>query len=238
MKAIYFALTSLCAMSVYAHSPLPDNRHVSIQGSATVETKPDLADISFEVEVMKNTALSAKQELDKRVNALLDGLSTFDIKDEHVSASSLLTEPNIIYDDEDNPVESGYIATRSITVTLTDINKLNDFLNFALSVKIDTIDDIKFRSSKSSQYQQEATMRAVRNAKKKANMYAKAFGAKLGQIYSIDPNAHGSRYQYGIERIEVTGSQIDSAYLSTGRYLQATITFSASVNAVFDLEIE
>ncbi|AOT11153.1 SIMPL domain-containing protein [Pseudoalteromonas luteoviolacea] len=238
MKPIYFSLIYLCTMSVYANSPLPDNRHVSIQGSATVEAKPDLADISFEVEVMKSTTLAAKQELDKRVNALLEGLNTFDIQDEHVSASSLLTEPHIIYDDEDNPIESGYIATRSIIITLTDIDKLNDFLNFALSVKIDTIEDIKFRSSKSSQYRQKATMRAVRNARNKANMYAEAFGAKLGQIYSIDPSAHGSRYQYGIERIEVTGSQIDSAYLSTGRYLQATITFSVSVNAVFDLEVE
>ncbi|WP_369334840.1 SIMPL domain-containing protein, partial [Pseudoalteromonas luteoviolacea] len=73
----------------------------------------------------------------------------------------------------------------SLTVTLTDITKLNNFLNFALSVKIDTIDDIKFRSSKSSQFRQEATMQAVRNAKDKANIYAEAFGAKLGQIYCI-----------------------------------------------------
>lgn len=41
-----------------------------------------------------------------------------------------------------------------------------------------------------------------------------------------------------IERIEVTGSRYKPGDAMPGRYLQATITFSASIDVVFDLDVD
>jgi uncharacterized protein YggE len=73
----------------------------------------------------------------------------------------------------------------------------------------------------------------VAEAKAKAADMAKAFGAGIGPVYSID--SVGSRLASGygattLDSIVVTGSRA-----AGGRYLQPTVEYAASVSAVFEL---
>jgi len=224
-----------------ANSSLPDNRHVSVQGTAKITAIPDIVRISLEVKSIKKTALDAKKEVDKRVNQLLYGLDKFDVKENGVSASSLLTEPHITYTDDDTEVISGYVATRTLKVTLNNIAKMNDFIDFALSVEVNEIEDIQLLSSKAKELRDEVNLLAVKNAKEKGLSLAKAFDAELGKIYSINSSSNRTRYGYrtaNTERIEVTGSRLDPNDLVPGRYLQATISFTSSISVVFDLQVK
>lgn len=234
-----FALLVFSALS-YANNSLPDNRHVSIIGTAKLQAKPDIAVIKFEVESLKATSIGAKKDIDNRVNNFLEGLVTFNINEDNVSASRITTQPSYSYSDDDKQQLEGYIANRSIKVTLHDIKRLNAFLDFALTVKIDEIKSIELKSSDEEPLKQKVRAMAVNNAKEKASSLANAFGAKLGQIYSINStsNEHFNRYgaNNNIERIEVTGSRISEA-VRPGKYLQENIVFSASISVVFDLEI-
>jgi uncharacterized protein len=241
MKFLSLIILILFSMMSQANSSLPTNRHISVQGTAEITAKPDIARISFEVKSIKKQALDAKKEVDVRVNKLLAGLEKFDIKDDGVSASSLLTEPHITYTDDDTEIISGFVATRTLKVTLTDITKLNDFIDFALSVEVNEIADIQLLSSKALELKDKVNQLAVKNAKEKGTSLAKAFDAELGKIYSINSSSYNSDYGYrsaGIERIQVTGSQINPNDLAPGRYLQATISFTSSINVVFDLEVK
>lgn len=224
-----------------ANSAVPDYRHLSIRGEAQLKTTPDQAKITLQVKVIKTSALEAKQEADKRVNKLLAGLKGFDITDDDVSASNLLTEPHVNFDENDVEIIAGYVATRTVKVTLSDLNKINEFINFALSLEINEIEDIDLLSSQEALWIAKATQLAVQDAKSKAENLASAFAAKLGKIYSINANRSNQSYGYrgnGLERIEVTGSRIKAGDLVPGRYLQATIFFSASIDVVFDLTVE
>jgi hypothetical protein len=241
MKLLIITLLLIFPVISQANSSLPPNRHVEVRGTAQITAKPDIAIISFEVKSIKKRALDAKQEVDKRVNQLFDGIDKFDIKEKAISASSLLTEPYITYTDDDTEVISGYVATRSLKVTLTNIAEMNDFIDFALSVEINEIEDIELVCSKADEFRGKVSLLAIKNAQDKGVFFAQAFDAELGDIYSINASSNGSNYGYrsgSIERIEVTGSRIDPDDLAPGRYLQATISFSASINVVFDLEIK
>ncbi|ANB27344.1 hypothetical protein A6F57_01255 [Alteromonas stellipolaris] len=187
------------------------------------------------------SALLAKTNVDKRVNDFLNGLQEFQIDEKNVSASNISTEPNYYYTDDDKQELDGYIASRTIKVTLNKIESLNDFLVFALSVNVNEIRNIEFQSSLKEQLKKEAISLAVRDAKDKAESMAEAFGAKLGKVYSIDSENQSQRYRYGsndsVEKIQVTGSRIESENFEPGRYLQENIVFSAAVYVVFDLEV-
>ncbi|WP_394230409.1 SIMPL domain-containing protein [Shewanella colwelliana] len=239
ISLIILCLTSLCAM---ANSGLPNHRHIVVHGAGQIITKPDMAKITFEVSSVQDDALAAKKEVDKRVNALLNGLEKYNVNDDNVSASSLLTEPHVNYTDEGLEVIAGYVATRTLKVTLSELAQMNEFIDFALSVGINEIEDIKLLSIHSSTLKNQATTLAVEDAKTKGAALANAFGANLGKIYSINSSNSSSRYGYSaysnVERIEVAGSKIDADDLAPGRYLQATINFSASITVVFDLEVE
>ena len=230
----------LCSSSAMAASSLPDNRHIVVKGEAVVRTAPDRADITLEFEAVKAESVQAKQQVDAQVNELLAGLNNFSIDEKSISAGRIFVEPNMRYDENDNQVKDGFRATRKVKVSLKKLSLLDGFLNFALKVGVNQIEQIQLLSTKASDYEQAALDKAVANAKQQGSSLASAFEAKLGRVYSIQSQEVGSHFGYGsntnIERIMVTGSRINT--VPEGKYLQESITFRASVNVVFDLVLE
>ena len=233
-------LLVLCTSSVMAATSLPDNRHIVVKGEAVVRTAPDMANITLEFESVKAESLQAKQQVDTQVNKLLAGLSNFSIDEKSISAGRIFVEPNMRYDENDNLAKDGFRATRKLKVSLKQLSLLDGFLNFALKVGVNQIEQIQLLSTKASDYEQVALNKAVVNAKQQGNSLASAFEAKLGRVYSIQSQEVGSHFGYGsnnnIEQIMVTGSRINA--VPEGKYLQESITFRASVNVVFDLVVE
>lgn len=230
----------LCSSSAMAATSLPDNRHIVVKGEAVVRTAPDRADITLEFEAVKAESVQAKQQVDAQVNELLAGLNNFSIDEKSISAGRIFVEPNMRYDENDNQVKDGFRASRKVKVSLKKLSLLDGFLNFALKVGVNQIEQIQLLSTKASDYEQAALDKAVANAKQQGSSLASAFEAKLGRVYSIQSQEIGSHFGYGsntnIERIMVTGSRINT--VPEGKYLQESITFRASVNVVFDLVVE
>ena len=236
----FLLLLVLCSSSAMAATSLPDNRHIVVKGEAVVRTAPDSADITLEFEVVKAESVQAKQQVDAQVNELLAGLNKFSVDEKSISAGRIFVEPNMRYDENDNQVKDGFRATRKVKVSLKKLSLLDGFLNFALKVGVNQIEQIQLLSTKASDYEQAALDKAVANAKQQGSSLASAFEAKLGRVYSIQSQEIGSHFGYGsntnIERIMVTGSRINT--VPEGKYLQESITFRASVNVVFDLVVE
>ncbi len=237
MKYLSIFALLLCAFFSNANNSLPNNRHISIVGTAQLKADPDIAVIHLVVESLKENSLDAKKDVDDRVNNFLKGLALFNINENNVSASSISTNPHYSYSNNDNEELDGYMAVRNLKVTLNNIQHLNEFMDFALSVKIDEIEEIKLQSSKAGLLKDKVNQLAIKNAKEQGHSLANAFGANLGKIYSINSSSNNNRYRYGsnndIERITVTGSRLNKP----GQYLQSNIIFSASISVVFDLEI-
>ena len=243
MKLFITIFLLFSPLTTFANSSVPANRHIAVQGTAEVLAKPDMAQISFEVISFKDKSLDAKRDVDDRVNLLFQGLSKYGVKETDVSASSLLTQNDgDMFDVESGTaINAGYVAIRTLKVTLRNIEKVNDFIDFALSVNINEVTNIELMSPKAALLEAEATQGAIENAIVKGNELAKAFGAELGKIYSINSHFNRSSYGYGadsFERIVVTGSKVTRNPFEQGKYLQETITFKSSINVVFDLEIK
>ncbi|WP_276319788.1 SIMPL domain-containing protein [Pseudoalteromonas sp. MEBiC 03485] len=211
-----------------------------VKGEAVVRTAPDMANITLEFESVKAESLQAKQQVDTQVNKLLAGLSNFSIDEKSISAGRIFVEPNMRYDENDNLAKDGFRATRKLKVSLKQLSLLDGFLNFALKVGVNQIEQIQLLSTKASDYEQVALNKAVVNAKQQGSSLASAFEAKLGRVYSIQSQEVGSHFGYdsnnNIEQILVTGSRINA--VPEGKYLQESITFRASVNVVFDFLLE
>lgn len=239
----YLSIFALLAFTSFANAntSLPDNRHISVIGTAQLQAEPDIAVVYLEVESLKTKSADAKKEVDDRVNNFLDGLIKFEINEDNVSASSISTEPHYSYSKNNKQELDGYSANRNLKVTLNDIKHLNAFMDFALKVKINKIRNIEFKSSNANALKDEVNALAVKNAKEKGHSLADAFDAQLGKIYSINSASNQRRFRYGansdLEQIEVTGARM-SKPSRPGKYLKENIVFSASISVVFDLEVK
>lgn len=235
----WVAFTAITISSTaFANSSLPNNRHISVTGNAQLSAKPDIAIVHLQVEDIQTESAMAKKEVDKRVNQLLDGLATFNIDEENVSASNISTQPHYNYSRNNKREIDGYKARRSLKVTLNNLKHLNAFMDFALSVKINEIRNIELKSSKEDALKNEVNALAVADAKSKGQSLAQAFDAKLGRIYSINATSNNSYHRFGSnQEVERMAMSVQMDKSAPGRYLQENIVYNASISVVFDLDI-
>lgn len=235
MRLFAASLLLLSCTTALAGTPLPDGPHIVVTGEGKLSTKPDSARVRFDFEQRATQPLPAKQAVDTAVNKLLASLGTYGIEDKDITASSLSASEDVNYSDEGKRTSNGFVAERDVTVVLKDIDKLNEFLDNGLASGAHEIGDVTFESTQADSLRDEARQKAVDDARKKAAGMAAAFGANLGSIYSI--GSINSRYddRYGgatmLDRIEVTGSG-----MARGRYIQPTVEYTETVNAVFELK--
>ncbi len=240
MKNLLLLLCLTISFSVIAESNFPDNRHIQIEGTGTVSAKPDMVQISFDIKSIKDNGCDAKGEVENNVAKVLGGLSAFNIKDESVTATSLYLETDYTYTEDDEEMISGYIAYRTITVIVPQLEPPKDFIEFLLSIGITEINELVPVSSEAKKHQAMATQMAAEDAKEKGQILANAFGGKLGKVYSINASLYDSDYDY-ISAEDIT--QIVKAEASTDgnsmpkKYLEATINYSSTISVIFDLKV-
>lgn len=233
MRTILGLLLSMAVSTVMAGTPLPDGPHIVVAGEGKTTVKPDSARVSVGFEQRASQPLPAKQTVDRQVNALLAGSERFGIAEAGIRASDLSVSEDVDYDDKGRRISNGHVAERSVSVVLNDLERLNEFLDFCLSVGASDISQVSFESSRAAELRAEAKRKAVTSAREKGEEMARAFGTRLGQVYSIDSVNSRSTDGWGavtLDRIQVTGARLES-----GRYLQPTVDYSESVHAVFEL---
>jgi uncharacterized protein len=233
MRLMAGVVLLMLSWAATAGTPLPDGPHIVVSGEGKVSVKPDSARIVFRFEHRAEQALIAKQTIDKQVSALLEGASRFGIAGDDIRASDLNTSEDVMHSRDDERISHGFVAVRNVTAVLPDVERLNEFLDFGLAAGAAGIHQVTLESTQAVASRAEAKKKAVGNVREKGGEMAKAFGAKLGNVYSID--SIGSRQGNGwisgpLDSIQVTGTRHEA-----GRYLQPTVEYSETVSAVFEL---
>lgn len=232
MRQVLLAALLVLAVPAFAGTPLPDAPHIVVSGEGKVTAKPDSARLSFEFESRAAQPLSAKKAVDQSVNRLLEALSRFGIADKDIEAGSLQASEDVDYTDSGKRVSNGYEASRTVTVLLKQIDRLNDLIDTGLASGATSFNNLQFESTQAEQLRSEAKRKAIQDARAQADETAEALGAGLGPIYSIDNVGSQNRFGYNAEtldKVTVTGSV-------SGRYVQPTVEYRASVRAVFELK--
>lgn len=233
MRQLLLATLFALAPSAFAGTPLPDAPHIVVAGQGKVTVKPDSARLSFEFASRAAQPLQAKKTVDQGVNRLLEALSGFGIADEDIEAGGLQASEDVDYTDSGKRVSNGYEASRTVTVLLKRIDRLNDLIDAGLASGATGFRNLVFESTRAAELRAEAKRKAIQHARDQANDTAGAFGMALGPIYSIDSATSQVEFGYRaqtLDSVTVTGSS------TAGRYIQPTVDYAENVRAVFELK--
>jgi len=241
MKLITTIFLTLFPVIAFANSSLPANRHISVQGTAEVLVEPDMAKILFKVNSVKSEPKAANNALENKVKLLIDGLNQFEISADDVVASNVKIEKTgMDYIETGHQALSEYSAIRTFEVTLNSIERVSDLTDFLLNQEVNAIQNIEFLSSKAELLQAQATQQALKNAKEKANVLAKSFGTKVGEVRTISSTQKSVYSGFGaaVKKIDRVNPMSNSFPKARKNYLQQTVSFKSSIKVVFDLEVD
>jgi uncharacterized protein len=181
--AIAFAATVLAAPALAETAPLAT---ISVTGEATVSGAPDLARIDGGVTSEAKTAREASDANNAAMGKVLLALNGAGIAEKDYQTSRLSLQPETAPSRPGGPMAIvGYRASNRVTVHLRDIAKLANLIDAMVGAGANDIGGISFTVSNASKLLDDAREQAVADARRKAEIYAKAAGVTLGAPLAI-----------------------------------------------------
>jgi uncharacterized protein YggE len=181
VRAIVFVLIALAI----APSARAADRQVTVTGEATVNVAPDTAVIRVGVNSTAKTAREASDANGKQMTAVIAAIKNADIAARDIQTSRLSLQPQYDPNRSGTARLLGFQAANQITVNVRDIEKLAGIIDQAITAGANEMSGLEFVVSQQSKLLDQARDEAIVDARRKAELYAKAAGARLGAVVSI-----------------------------------------------------
>ena len=127
----------------------------------------------------------------------------------------------------------GYLAVRNITVSINQLDQLDEVMATFIAEGIDQLGKVNLKVADEATYQKLARQRAIDQSKTIASELAQSYGATLGSIITI--NYQGSDVQYPRPILQHQRSAMMSSDSDAGIYLHDNIKFNDRVSVIFEL---
>ena len=158
---------------------------ISTTGEATVSVAPDLAQIDGGVTSEAKTAREASDANNAAMGKVLLALKSAGIEEKDFQTSRLSLQPQSAPNRPGPSTIVGYRASNRVTVRLREVAKLANVIDTMVGAGANDIGGINFMVSQASKLLDEAREQAIADARRKAEIYAKAAGVTLGAPLSI-----------------------------------------------------
>ncbi len=225
--ATVVAATLLLAAPALAENGLPPM--ISVTGEATVSVAPDLAQIDGGVTSEARTAREASEANNAAMGKVLQALKSAGIAEKDTQTSRLSLQPQSAPNRVSGPaVIVGYRASNRVTIRMHDVTKVATVIDTLVGAGANDIGGISFMVSNASKLLDEAREQAVADARRKAEIYAKAAGVTLGAPLSISEEDNAAPMPYRNKM--VVGMAAATAPVAQGEEtLQVTVSASWAI---------
>lgn len=179
------AITPAIAQVAPASAALPDGTILDVSATGKTTRTPDLATVSAGVVTQAPTAAAAMSENAQRMAAVLAALKAAGIASRDIQTASVSLQPQYRYQDNKPPVITGYQASNTVTVKFRDLTKAGPILDVLVAQGANQISGPNLSLAEPDAALDEARTDAIKRARARAELYAKAAGLSVVRILVI-----------------------------------------------------
>jgi uncharacterized protein YggE len=203
------ATAALLATPALAQTPPPA---ISVTGEATVQVAPDQAQVDGGVATDAKTAREASDANNAAMGKVLLALKGAGVDEKDYQTSRLSLQPQYAPNRSGPSPIVGYRATNRVTIRIRDVTKVASMIDVLVGAGANDIGGINFIVSQASKLLDEAREQAIADARRKAQIYAKAAGVTLGEPIAVSEESSPSP----MFRAKVAGGMAASAPVAQG----------------------
>ena len=191
-----------------------DSRRVTrvlVAGDSIVQAQPDTAIVTISVVTQNRSAIQAQQQNATLTEAVVRALKAAAGTGAEVKTSGYSLQPQRVYKENQPPTIIGYEARNSVTVTLSELNKLGSVIDAAAQAGSNDVSGIAFTLRQDRQARDRALSEATREAVSKARVIAQALGGRVVRIVEVQEEGFQQRPPVPIYKAEFGMAQRDAA---------------------------
>ena len=156
---------------------------ISAEGQST--RVPDVAVIRAGVVTQAATAAAAMDQNRARMTGVLAALRKAGVAERDIQTASIALNPQYRYAENQPPVITGYQASNQVSVRFRDIARSGTILDALVREGANNISGPDLMVDKPEAALDEARTDAIRTARARAELYARAAGLRVDRIVSI-----------------------------------------------------
>lgn len=187
MKNLSFAIAFafLASAPALAETPTDFPSAISVTGEANISVPPDNASVDAGVATDAKTAREASEANNVAMGKVMAALKTANIDAKDIQTSRLSLQPQYAPNRSGPSPIVGYRASNRVTVRIHDVTKVANVIDTLVGAGANDIGNVNFGVSQASKLLDDAREKAIADARRKAEIYAKAAGVTLGTPLSI-----------------------------------------------------
>ena len=173
-----------------------DNRRVTrvmVAGDSIVQAQPDTAIVTISVVTQNRRAIDAQQENATKTDAVVRALKAAAGAGAEVKTSGYNVQPMRVYKEGQPPAITGYEVRNTVTVTMSELNKLGSVIDASSQAGSNDIGGIAFTLRQDRQARDRALSEATREAVSKAQVIAQALGGRVTRIVEVQEEGFQQR---------------------------------------------
>jgi uncharacterized protein len=196
---------------------------ISVTGEANMSVAPDQAQIDGGVSTDAKTAREASDANNAAMGKVLLALKGAGIDEKDYQTSRLSLQPQYAPNRTGPSPVVGYRASNRVTIKVRDVAKVANIIDVLVGAGANDIGGIHFVVTQASKLLDEAREQAIADARRKAQIYAKAAGVTLGEPIAISEQGAPTP----MFRSKVAAGMATSAPVAQG---EETLSVSVSVS--------
>lgn len=158
---------------------------IVVTGEGKTSISPDEAVLSIGAEIKGKNAATVKLENDKIISNMIAFLKKNNIAEKDFKTQNVSLNKQRDYEEK----EDYFVANQILTIHLRDISKYETIMFGLINAGANTIQGVEFKSSKTASFETEVRAKAVEDAKKKANDFAKPLNQSVGKAIFVSDNS-------------------------------------------------
>ena len=174
------------AQQMPMQAPLPDGTLLDVDATGRTTRTPDVATVRAGVVTQGPGAAAALSENAARMAQVIRALKDAGVAARDIATSNVSLQPQYRYAENQPPAITGYQASNTVTVKFRDIAKSGAVLDALVKAGANQIDGPAMSLDQPDAALDEARADAVKRARARAELYARAAGLTVARIVSID----------------------------------------------------
>ncbi|MEN2747736.1 SIMPL domain-containing protein [Sphingomonas sp. T9W2] len=186
LAAIGTALPATAQQAVPTSAPvLTDGTLLDVSATGKATRVPDIATIRSGVVSQAATAAAALSDNAQRMTRVVAALRRAGVADRDIQTAQIQLQPQYRYAENQPPAITGYQASNSVSVRFRDVGKSGAILDALVAQGANQIDGPTLSVDAADAALDEARTDAIRRARARADLYARAAGLRVDRILLI-----------------------------------------------------
>ncbi len=162
---------------------------VSVLGEATVTAMPDLAVLTAGVTSEAKTPREASEANARAMSAVIAAAREAGVAEKDIRTARYSITPVHAQRRDAAPQVTGYRVSNQVEAKLRELGKVGEVLDALVTAGATNVGNVEFMIAEPAKLLDHARRAAFEDARRKAELYAKAAGAQLGRTVSISEDA-------------------------------------------------